>query len=901
MSAASGTITRMDRTVAPEISGPDLAELLTEADRVIGLAGEVRAMTDALRAPDQTVRNNGFYLTEDGDTVYLIAPGQLRLPPNLFALSEVENTPGAAETIVHFLHASVGLPELRRGAEDAAPGLLTRLFSRGATQQARASAARLGAVLSDPRLQTLARDARRLLERARAAHARQRAGVHLFPGAHGTPQRFIDLARRTLEKAVDRGPLDFVPFDATTMQSVFSRARQLADDPNSEPRMRARAEKLLEALTAERADLLLRQLPVDALRTVTQERLRTTGLDRVRVHTVADVLATPAGVLLQVPGIGQQTANRLKAAAETLRREAVATHTTGIGDAPTATATTLVGVLARFDRINTLDEVERERRRRILRYASHLPSSTSPEAWTVMLTGTEATNAVWGRFLDDIAWANAHPQLLAPSTPVDVGVDTWADYLSRPAHYQGLLATLLGLEVEGGDDLDAPTLERIRSLRLDRTHLVDLHLRGYQSFGARFAVVQRKVLIGDEMGLGKTVQALATAAHVTATDAGLTRTLVICPASVVVNWVREARRFTDLPVYRAHGADKDDAVSAWRGTGGICVVTFDGARTLDLGEPACVIVDEAHMIKNPATQRTRAARALIDAADHALLMTGTPLENRVDEFANLISYVAPDLLTAGMETMTAADFRSRIAPAYLRRNQAEVLDELPEKLEQIDWIDLHAADQRHYSAAVADANWMAMRRAPMTTPDARPAKLERITEILDDAEDAGRKVLIFSFFLDVIDVLRKSLGEKVIGAITGSVHPSARQEMIDQLDDAAPGSVLLAQITAGGTGLNIQSASVVILIEPQVKPSIEAQAIARVHRMGQTTNVLVHRLIADDTADERMLEVLADKRQLFDAYARPSESAQIHDAVDVSEIDLAASVIAAERKRLGYG
>lgn len=891
----------MDPTVAPEISRAALTELLAEADRVIELHRAVAELTDLLRGPHRSTGIDAIYLTEDGESVYLLPPGRLQLPPDLFTLEELDRTPGAADALVSFLTAAAELPALRRQAEDAAPGFLARLFARGTTQQARAAAARLNTLLSDARLRTLAGDARRLLGVAHEARAWQERGVHLFPGAHGTPQRFIDLTRRALEKALDKGPLEFVPFDGTTMQSVFARARQLADDPHSEPRLRAEAERHLTALTGERADLLLRQLPLDALRTVTNDRLRTTGLERVRVHTVADVLGAPVAVLQQVPGIGRQTADRLKAAAETLRREAVATHTTGIGDTPTASATALVRVLARFDRINTLDEVERARRKRILRYAAHLPDSTSPEKWVAMLPRSQTTNRVWGQFRDDIAWAGAHPETLGPSAPVSVGEDTWADYLSRPAHYQGLLTTLLDLEVEGADDLDAPTLEKVRSLRLDRTHLVDLHLRGYQSFGARFAVVQRKVVLGDEMGLGKTVQALAAAAHVTATDEGITHTLVICPASVVVNWVREARRFTDLPVYRAHGADKDDAVTAWRGTGGVCVVTFDGARVMDLGEPEFVVVDEAHMIKNPATQRTQAARRLIDAAGYALLMTGTPLENRVDEFANLVSYVAPDLLSAGMETMSAADFRTRIAPAYLRRNQAEVLDELPEKLEQVDWIELTDADERHYARAVSDANWMAMRRAPMTTPDAVPAKLERIIEILDDAEEAGRKVLIFTFFLDVIDVLREALGERVVGVVTGGVPPTARQEMIDALDHAPAGSALLAQITAGGTGLNIQSASVVVLVEPQVKPSIEAQAIARVHRMGQTSGVLVHRLIADDTADERMLEMLAGKRQIFDTYARPSESAQVHDAVDVSESELAASVIAAERERLGFG
>lgn len=250
--------------------------------------------------------------------------------------------------------------------------------------------------------------------------------------------------------------------------------------------------------------------------------------------------------------------------------------------------------------------------------------------------------------------------------------------------------------------------------------------------------------------------------------------------------------------------------------------------------------------------------------------------------------------------MNATDFRAHIAPVYLRRNQADVLDELPEKTERIDWIDLHEADQAHYAGAVRAGNWMAMRRAPMTTPDVVPAKLARVHDLVDKSEETGRKVLIFSFFLDVLDRLGDALGDRVVGTVTGAVSPTGRQDLVDKLADAKPGSVLLAQINAGGTGLNIQSASVVVLVEPQVKPSIEAQAIARVHRMGQTSTVMVHRLIADDTADERLLASVGRKTHIFDAYARRSDAAQIHDAVDVSEGDLAAAIVAAERERLGY-
>ncbi|MDO5670317.1 MAG: DEAD/DEAH box helicase [Corynebacterium sp.] len=866
-----------------EFTRPELDALLRQADEVLRRASRAQLLIDAPRTPPTApgAVDLGFIM---------LPPGAVAWPPGFYATEELDGLPNSWGRIRQYLSAAGMIGPLRHEARNAAPTILGRIFAGGQIARARVAARDLAARLSDPSFQALDAEITRYLELADLADLLQSRGVRLHPG--GPADHLLGAARTAVEKAVDAPGSTFVHHDASVQARVLESARALQRDVNSEPALRREAERLLDSLTGERADILLRQLPVDALKTATNERLRFTGLDTIAVSTVADVLATPTGRLTQVPGIGATTARRLRAAAETLRQEAVGTHTTGIGDTPTASAMALVRLLAQFDQINTLDEIQRARRRRILTWAEQVPAAGG--IWDVLVgEGPE-----WQAFLDDLAWADVHPEVLAPAGPVSVSGETWADYLTRPAHYQALLATLLELEVEGGEDLNADILERIRALRLDTTHLRDLHLRGYQSFGARFTLVQEKVILGDDMGLGKTVQALAAAAHLYA--AGLRRTLVVCPASVLTNWERESRRFTDLPVYRAHGTERVEAVRAWESTGGICLLTYDGARTTELTAPDFVVVDEAHFIKNPSTGRTRAVRSLIDAASHALLLSGTPLENRVSEFATLVSFVAPELISTGMSEMAAVDFRKRIAPAYLRRNQVDVLDELPERLDQTDWIDLTPADEKHYASTVEEGNFMAMRRAAMTTPGAVPAKLERIQEIVEEAEEAGRRVLIFTYFLDVLDRLESALGGRVIGRLSGQVSAATRQTLIDDLASAPAGSVLLAQITAGGAGLNIQAASVVILVEPQVKPSIEAQAIARAHRMGQTSTVLVHRLIGDDTVDERMVEMLAGKTQLFDAYARPSESAQVDDAVDITEGQLAEAIIKAERERLGF-
>jgi SNF2 family DNA or RNA helicase len=159
-----------------------------------------------------------------------------------------------------------------------------------------------------------------------------------------------------------------------------------------------------------------------------------------------------------------------------------------------------------------------------------------------------------------------------------------------------------------------------------------------------------------------------------------------------------------------------------------------------------------------------------------------------------------------------------------------------------------------------------------------------LLEIVEQAREEDRKVLVFSFFLDTIRVVGDLLGSRCYGPINGSVPPMRRQEIIDSFDNAPAGSVLLAQIQSGGTGLNIQSASVVVICEPQFKPSIENQAIARAYRMGQARNVLVYRLLCEDTIDEKLTKLLEYKQEIFDAFADKSVAAEKNESYDV-EVD----------------
>ncbi|MCB9920181.1 MAG: DEAD/DEAH box helicase [Planctomycetes bacterium] len=485
--------------------------------------------------------------------------------------------------------------------------------------------------------------------------------------------------------------------------------------------------------------------------------------------------------------------------------------------------------------------------------------------------------------------------------------------LRRSASIAASSAVTGGLPIEVARRVERSSLDS-RGLRVT--------LRGYQEFGAKYLLVQRRTLLGDEMGLGKTVQALAAFAHVAYAEGGKLF-LVVAPASVLTNWSRETTRRTTLPVTILHGNEREPRLRQWIQDGGVAVTSFGTLRLLPLFDGPHVVhridmlvVDEAHYAKNRSAARTQAIAALAARSERVCYMSGTPLENRLPEFHALIGQLQPQLASSLEDDAPSDDglvigrraFLTAVAPVYVRRNQNDVLKELPERIEKEEWIDLSADETREYEQAVRDRKIMAMRRivtlgtiGTRTDGSLVSSKLDRLDELLDEYREEGRKVLVFSFFLDVLAEVaqRCAMRGTLIGTISGKVAASERQRLCDAFTEADGHAVLLGQIDAAGTGLNLQAASAVCLLEPQWKPSTEEQAVARAHRMGQTRSVMVHRFFASDTVDERMKEVLADKRELFDAFAR--ESAVSDASADATETSLVRQVIDAEVARLGIG
>jgi superfamily II DNA or RNA helicase len=671
-------------------------------------------------------------------------------------------------------------------------------------------------------------------------------------------------------------------------------------------------------------------MPVDQLRELTPGKVTFAPLIDAGLDTVGKVLAAGTEALRRIPRVRRRTAKRIMAAASQLRESAKdGTRVRIDPDARTPEQTVLVAALRRYERARSalkgpdlsplageigrrLDPAARGASRpRLLFTFSGRKKQEARDALTeldAILSSKPVTTA-----RKRLSRAEAELEKAGKQQSV---TRLWNDYLARPVTYNGLLIDVAELdparEASQGF-LPADIAEQVRVLPLDQS-LLKTSLRGYQAFGAKFALVQERVILGDEMGLGKTIESLAAMCHLAAK--GATHFLVVCPASVVINWTREVERHTLLEARRLHlpGAKRQAAEQEWAANGGIAVTTFEALRTMaaDLDvSVAMMVVDEAHYAKNPNALRTQAVSDWTGRSRRALFLTGTPMENKVDEFRVLVGHLRPNIaenLDIADEVLDGTRFRERVAPVYLRRNQEDVLSELPDRLETQEWVALEGPAMRAYRKAVLEGNFMAMRRAafdPRTVKGS--AKLRRLVEIVGEAADGGRKVIVFSYFRDVLETVSEVLsgpdgvpGLPVIGPLTGDVSPTERQAMVDELTNAAGPAVLVSQIRAGGVGLNIQAASVIIIAEPQLTPSIEEQAIARAHRMGQVRRVDVHRLLCEDSVDQRILELLAAKREAFDEYARRSDMANATpDAVETgSEAELRHAIVAAERARL---
>lgn len=448
-------------------------------------------------------------------------------------------------------------------------------------------------------------------------------------------------------------------------------------------------------------------------------------------------------------------------------------------------------------------------------------------------------------------------------------------------------------------------------------------LRPYQERGLAWLATMNSLdcgaILADDMGLGKTVQVLALLLHEREGETAPRPTVLVCPMSVVGNWQREAARFApDLRVLvhhgpgRAQGRDLDAAVA-----GADLVITTYALLARDIADLSRqqwerVVLDEAQHIKNAATRQARAARAL--PARHRLALTGTPVENRLEELRSLFDFAVPKLLGSPQtfrarfavpierenDENAVTRLRAVTSPFLLRRVKTDpaVISDLPEKLEMTVRANLTVEQAALYQAVVEDmleklrdakgmarkgavlgaltrlkqvcnhpAHFLGDSSAVLRRGAHRSGKLALVEDVLDAVLAEGEKALLFTQFREFGELIAPYLAERFgsrIPFLHGGVVKKRRDAMVEafQQDDGPP--LMLLSLKAGGTGLNLTAANHVVHLDRWWNPAVENQATDRAFRIGQQRTVQVRKLVCVDTIEERIDEMITGKRELAD-------------------------------------
>lgn len=641
---------------------------------------------------------------------------------------------------------------------------------------------------------------------------------------------------------------------------------------------------------------LLRNIPIDEINRE-KKGFRIKALRDNGYQTIADIAPASVYTLSSIYGISDDAAYSIKRVVDKI----VSTTRKGVkikisADDKSAMTSQLVLAISRYKQseayIFECEKIYNNSKQNIEKYLQDLAPASSGLKWIFSSeakkkAAIEAYNILTGMLTGGYAQATNYNVEAIHNLSYVRTDEAWQDFSENSIRFFNILEDVAP-GVLGTDDTIYGLPEELAREIQDQCYFPDgllCELRRYQEWGVKYILHQERVLLGDEMGLGKTIQAIAS--MVSLKNTGATHFVVVCPASVLANWCREIRKMSKLSVVKIHGAGRKAALESWKKTGGVAVTTYETTGFFKLEDDfkfSMLVVDEAHYIKNPDAKRTKNVTDISYHAERILFMTGTALENRVEEMISLIKVLQPHIASKvhGMEFLSSApQFREAVAPVYYRRKREDVLTELPDLIETQEWCSMNAIEEQAYEESVLGSNFMAARRVSWNVDDLKDSsKATRLMEIINEATEEGRKVIVFSFFLDTIKKITNYLGDQCYGPINGSISPQRRQEIIDEFDTAPAGSVLAAQIQAGGTGLNIQSASVVIICEPQFKPSIENQAISRAYRMGQTRNVLVYRLLCENSVDEKITDLLATKQEIFDAFADESVAANKNKELD---------------------
>jgi superfamily II DNA or RNA helicase len=492
-----------------------------------------------------------------------------------------------------------------------------------------------------------------------------------------------------------------------------------------------------------------------------------------------------------------------------------------------------------------------------------------------------------------------------------------ADWLGRHGHLVADLLAARGTDKKLGpaalltlgplcDALEAPRPPELARLAplfgqfegIPRARLPeDLHasLRHYQQQGVDWLAFLRDAELGavlaDDMGLGKTLQTICVLRG---------RVLVVCPKSVVYNWVDEINRFRPglrTAIYEGPKRQIDRTADVTLMT--YAVLRLD-SELLAKEDWHIVVLDEGQAIKNLGSQTARAAFEL--RGKFRVLLSGTPVENRLEELWSAMHFANPGLLggvshfqeryanpISNGDPEAAARLRAKIRPFVLRRTKREVLRELPSRTDTVLHVELDEAERSVYDAvrvatrkSVAEklaqpggggvlAALEALLRLRQAACHAglvpgqqaeTSSKVERLVEALEDAVAEGHKALVFSQWTSLLDRIEPRLGAAGIPFTRLDGSTRDRAAVVSQFQDDAGPPVLLVSLKAGGTGLNLTAADHVFLLDPWWNPAVEDQAADRAHRFGQQRPVMVYRMVTKDTVEERILVLQESKRRV---------------------------------------
>ncbi len=439
---------------------------------------------------------------------------------------------------------------------------------------------------------------------------------------------------------------------------------------------------------------------------------------------------------------------------------------------------------------------------------------------------------------------------------------------------------------------------------------VDLNatLRTYQLNGMRWLCALRDNgfggLLADEMGLGKTLQVIAMLGN----WKDRKRTLIVCPASLVYNWSKEIDKFLpSLPHRMIQGTQEERKQLIETSQENEVLITSYHIlqRDIELYENikfSCEVIDEAQYIKNANTMNAQAVKAI--QASFKLALTGTPIENRLSELWSIFDYMMPGFfynyqtfkkrfetpIVRDNDDLMERELNQMITPFVLRRVKKDVLKDLPDKLEEVYYAPLEGEQKQLYDAEVQKIKLLLTKQTDQEFKENKIAILAELTrlrqlccypglvydnyqqnstktdigiDLICNAIEGGHKILLFSQFTSMLSLLEERLKERNIEyyLLEGKTPKKKRAEMVESFqEDDVP--LFLISLKAGGTGLNLTAADIVIHYDPWWNTAVENQASDRAHRIGQTNVVTVYKLIMKDTIEERILELQSQKSDL---------------------------------------